>query len=347
MIKFGIIGMGIRGTMFAETIGQNQYAELSAFAEYDDSVREKTGKQYSVPSYKDFKTMFDREKLDAVIVATPDFLHKDAVICASEHGINILCEKPFSTSPEECEAMAASIKKYNVKCLVAFENHWNLPFVSAKNEIESGAIGNVLNINCRLNDTIFVPTELLPWVRKGSSVGWFLFPHMVDAISWFSGKTVESVYAVGTKKKLLSMGIDLYDTIQTILNYTDGTHSTISSSWVLPNSMPLIYDLKMEIIGENGALYLDTNNQMLKKGSESGYSHVHTMGTKINGLSTSGPNFMLHYFVDALQNNLPIEANEQAGLINTKIVAAIHRSLESGQIEKVKPEPVYTVKNGK
>jgi len=347
MIKTGIIGMGIRGSMFAETIGQNQFAELSAFTEYDDSARDKAEKKYPVPAYKNLRTMMDKERLDAVIVATPDFLHHDAVICAAEHGINILCEKPFSTSEIECEAMAASIKKHNVKCMVAFENHWNLPFVSAKNEIENGAIGNILNINCQLNDTIFVPTELLPWARTGSSVGWFLFPHMVDAISWFSGKAVESVYAVGTKKKLLSMGIDLYDTIQTILNYTDGTHSTISSSWILPNSMPLIYDLKMEIIGENGALYLDTNNQMLRKGCESGYSHVHTLGTNINGLSTSGANFMLHFFIDAIRKNLPIEADERAGLINAKIVYAIHRSLESGQVEKVQPEQVYKVKIGK
>lgn len=335
MIKIGIIGMGIRGTMFADTIAQNHFAELAAFSEYNDEVLEKVKSLYPVPAYKDFKDMIEKENMDAVIVATPDFLHKEAVIFAAEHGLAILCEKPFSTSVAECEEMAAAIKKNKVKCLLAFENHWNLPFVSAKNEIDAGAIGNVLNVNCRLNDTIFVPTELLPWAKKGSSVGWFLFPHMVDMISWFSGKEVESVYAVGTKKKLVSMGIDLYDTIQTVLNYTDGTHSTISSSWVLPNSMPLIYDLKMEIIGEEGVLYLDTNDQMLKHGGAQKYSHVHTMGTAINGLSTGGSNFMVHYFIDALRNNEPIEANETAGLINTKIIAAIHESVESGQVVKL------------
>jgi predicted dehydrogenase len=341
MIRIGIIGMGIRGTMFADTIGQNQYAELAAFAEFNDATLEKAKNSYAVNAYKDYREMIDKEKMDAIFVSTPDFLHKDAVIYAAEKGLHILCEKPFSTSSAECEEMAAAIKKHGVKCLVAFENHWNLPFVSAKNEVESGAIGTILNINCRLNDTIFVPTELLPWARKGSSVGWFLFPHMVDMISWLSGKTVESVYAVGTKKKLLSLGIDLYDSIQTILNYTDGTHSTICSSWVLPNSMPLIYDLKMEIIGAEGALYLDTNDQMLKKGAGGAYTHVHTMGTAVNGLSTGGSNFMVHYFVDALRKNEAIEANEKAGLINTRIVEAIHRSLESGKVETLRAEQPY------
>lgn len=341
MIRIGIIGMGIRGTMFADTIGQNQYAELAAFAEFNDSTREKAKARYQVTAYRDYRELIDKEKMDAVIVSTPDFLHKDAVICAANRGLHILCEKPFSTSSAECEEMAAAIEKNNVKCLVAFENHWNLPVVSAKNEIESGAIGNILNINGRLNDTLFVPTELLPWARKGSSVGWFLFPHMVDMISWLSGKIVASVYAVGTKKKLLSLGIDLYDSIQTILNYTDGTHSTICSSWVLPNSMPLIYDLKVEIIGTEGALYLDTNDQMLRKGTGSAYTHVHTLGTRINGLATGGANFMVHYFVDALRKNEVIEANEKAGLINTRIVEAIHRSLESGKVEELPAEQPY------
>jgi predicted dehydrogenase len=346
MIRIGIIGMGIRGTMFADTIGQNQYAELAAFAESSDLPREKAKTGYQVKDYKDYREMIDKEKMDAVIVSTPDFLHKDAVIYGANRGLHILCEKPFSTSSSECEEMAAAIEKNGVKCLVAFENHWNLPFVSAKKEIESGAIGNILNINCRLNDTIFVPTELLPWARKGSSVGWFLFPHIVDIISWFSGKIVESVYAVGTKKKLLSMGIDLHDSLQTILNYTDGTHSTICSSWVLPNSMPLIYDLKIEIIGEEGALYLDTNDQMLRKGTGNTYTHVHTIGTNINGLATGGANFMVHYFVDALRKNEVIEANEKAGLINTRIVEAIHRSLKSGAVEQLRAEQPYPGSGG-
>lgn len=332
MIRVGVIGMGTRGTMFSDTLAQNHYAELAAFSEFSDATMEKVKPLYPVPAYKDFKEMIDKEKLDAVIVATPDFLHRDAVVYAAEHKLDILCEKPFSTSVKECEEMVEAIEKNGVKCLVAFENHWNLPFVSAKQQIEGGAIGKVLNVNARLNDTIWVPTELLSW-SKGSSVGWFLFPHMVDMISWLSGgKEVESVYAVGTKKKLASMGIDLYDTIQTVLNYKDGTHSTISSSWVLPNTMPLVYDLKMEIIGEDGALYIDTNDQMLRLGGAQSFSHVHALGTEINGMATGGANFMVHHFIDCLKNGTSIEADQRAGLINTRVVAAIHESVESGQV---------------
>ena len=155
---------------------------------------------------------------------------------------------------------------------------------------------------------------------------------MVDLIHWMNGgKTIESVYAVGTKKKLASMGIDLYDTIQTVLNFQDGTHSTITSSWILPNSMPLIYDFKIEIIGSEGALYIDTNDQMVRMGGAR-FEHVHTQGTPINGFATGGANFMLHNFIDAIRMNTSITANEKMGLTNTKIVEAIHKSVETGTI---------------
>ncbi len=334
MIKIGIIGMGIRGTMFANTINENPFSEVAAISEYDENTLSSVKEIYKVPAFTDYKKMMDEVDMDGVIIATPDFLHKDAVLYAANKGIHILCEKPFSTSVAECEEMVEAVKKNQIKCMVAFENRWNSPIVATKNNIDQGAIGEILNVNARLNDTIFVPTELLKW-SKGSSVGWFLFPHVVDMIAWFSGKSVESVYAVGTKKKLKSMGLDLYDTIQATLNYTDGTHATLSSSWVLPNSMPLIYDLKMEIIGTEGSLYIDTYDQMVRMGTSQKFSHVHTLGTSINQMATGNSNFMLHHFVDCLRKNEVPEANEDLGLINTKIVEAIHQSVESGAIVKL------------
>jgi predicted dehydrogenase len=333
MIRIGIIGMGIRGTMYADTVRENSFAEVAAISEYNEDTLRAAMDKYGVPGYKDCFKMMDEAELDAVVVATPDFLHRDAVIYAADKGLDILCEKPFSTSVTECEEMVAAIEKNQVKCLVAFENRWNSPVVAAKNTIDNGGVGEVLNVNARLNDTIFVPTELLKW-SKGSSVGWFLFPHLVDMIYWFSGKTVESVYGVGTKKKLISMGIDLYDTIQATLNYTDGTHSTMTSSWVLPNSMPLIYDMKLEIIGTDGALYIDTNDQMVRHGSDR-YTHLHTLGTPINNMATGNSNYMLHYFIDCIRNNVVPEADHAVGLANTKIVEAIHKSVETGEVVKV------------
>ncbi|WP_145038780.1 Gfo/Idh/MocA family protein [Paenibacillus sp. Y412MC10] len=334
MIKFGIVGMGIRGSMFADTLSQNPYASLTAVSDaYETTLNASIGK-YGVPGYLQVEDMLESEALDAIVIATPDFLHKKPVMLAAKQGIHIMVEKPFSTSVEEAEEMYAAVEKAGIKCLVAFENRWNSPFVAVKEAVRNGDIGHILTINTRLNDTIYVPTKMLKWAGE-STPGWFLFPHATDIALWLkSGVLPVSVYAVGTKKKLAGMGIDTYDSMQTIVSFDDGTHAAFTTSWVLPESMPLIYDFKVEIIGEDGALYVDLSDQMVRKGG-SVYSHVHTLGTPINGQYTAAPHYMLHSFVDHIRLDTMPESGAAAGLLNTKLVHAIHRSVLSGQVEQV------------
>ncbi len=119
----------------------------------------------------------------------------------------ILVEKPFATSVEEGNAMKEAIQKNGVKCLVAFENRWNIPITAVINGSEQGQIGEVYTVNARLNDTIFVRQSFLP--AKNSTIGWFLFLHITDPPCLFKGrdKKVQSIYAVGTKKKLAAMNM--------------------------------------------------------------------------------------------------------------------------------------------
>ncbi|MBU5445572.1 Gfo/Idh/MocA family protein [Paenibacillus sp. MSJ-34] len=331
MIKVGIIGMGIRGSLFAEAIRQNPFAEVVAVSDAFEQTLQRSVDQYKVRGYANVEDMFDKEEMDAVVIATPDFLHMKPVMLAAEKGVHIMVEKPFSTSVEEAEQMAAAVERSGVKCLVAFENRWNSPFVAVKEAVANGEIGKIITVNSRLNDTIYVPTQMLKW-SKGSTPGWFLLPHATDIALWLKESKPVHVYAVGTKKKLVSMGLDTYDSIQAVVSFDDGTHATFTTSWILPETMPLIYDFKYEIIGENGALYVDLSDQMVRKAASS-YQHVHTLGTPINGALTSAPSYMLNSFIDNIRLNTTPESNEAAGLLNTKLVHAIHRSVESGAVE--------------
>ena len=331
MIRVGVIGAGIRGRMYSETLLQNAYAELVAVSDTSAGAIERIKSMLpdTVKFYSDFKEMIDKESLDAVFVAVPDFLHHDPVIYAAEHGLNILCEKPFSTDLNECMEMQAAIDKAGVKCMVAFENRWNMPMVAMKQKIDEGVLGDIVNVNARLNDKIFVPTEMLKW-SKGSSVGWFLFPHVLDLIMWFNGgKKVKQVYAVGTKKVLASMGLDIYDSMQATVTFEDDTSATMTSSWILPNSLALTYDLKMEIIGEKSTAYLNTYDQCAQVFSDKA-ENLHSLGTPIDGTLTGNSNFMTHHFINVLRGTAELDADSKKGVYNTKVICAIHESAAAG-----------------
>ena len=333
MIKVGIIGIGIRGTMFADTLLQNRYAEVTAVTDSSRENLQKASERYGVNGYTGSEEMMEKEDLDAVIIATPDFTHCAPVLQAAAKGISILVEKPFATNVEEAEKMFDAVERAGVICMVAFENRWNPPFVAVHNAVADGEIGGILAMNSRLNDTIYVPTRMLRW-SGNSTPGWFLLPHSIDIALWLKGCRPLKVYATGTKKKLVSMGIDTYDSIQTLVSFEDQTHASFTTSWVLPESMPLIYDFKYEIIGESGAFYIDLADQMVRQAG-AGYRHIHTLGTPINGKFTSAPSCMAHEFIDHVRKGTCPEADAAMGLLNTRTVEAVHRSLESGKTESI------------
>lgn len=330
MIKVGIIGFGLRGKMFLDTVNQDPRAQGVAVADCLEKNLAIARERYRVKAFSDFREMIDTCELDAVIVATPDFLHRDPVVYAAEKKLSILVEKPFSTDEKECGEMLEAIERNGVRCMVAFENRWNLPILAVKNQIDSGALGDILTINARLNNRITSPTEGLAW-SKSSSVGWFLFPHILDMILWYNGgKKVKQLYAVGVKKKLKSMGFDIYDSLQATLTFEDDTTATLSSCWVLPKSLAMGYDLKLEIVGFDSAAYVNTHDQCVRYLDDGGVSNLHTLSTAVDGFLTACPCFMTHHFIDLIHRNEQPEADARMGAYNTKIICAIHRSADEG-----------------
>ena len=328
MVRLGIIGMGIRGNMYANAIKKSPVAQLVAIAEPVQSTLERCTAQFGVNGYLNYMEMIERGNLDGVIVATPDFTHCDIVIEAAKRGIHILVEKPFATSSQEAKAMLEAVERSKVKCMVGFENRWNMPFVSVKNAVEQGEIGRIVTLNSRLNDTIYVPTKMLSWAAQ-TTPAWFLLSHSIDMSCWLTGKKVVKVHAIGIKEKLVNMNIDTYDSIIATLIFEDGTISSHTTSWILPESMPMIYDFKYEIIGTDGCLYVNLQDQMVRQGGRV-YQHRHVLGTPIAGRLTAAPEMMLYEFIENLINNTYPTADAYTGYVNTVIVEAIHQSIIEG-----------------
>ncbi|MFH1963967.1 MAG: Gfo/Idh/MocA family oxidoreductase [Acidobacteriota bacterium] len=329
MIKVGIIGMGIRGNLYAETIKYNTFAELTAFAEGSPERLQAAKDKYKGAAYEDYDRMLEAEELDIVIVALPDHLHKDAVIKAASAGCNLLIEKPLATSYEDAKEMVKVIKTAGVKALVGYENRWSPVFITAKEIVAAGELSDIQMIQAKLNDSIFVPTKMLSWAA-GSSVGWFLLPHTVDLALWLSGKKATAVHAVGQKKVLTGMGIDTWDSITATVEFEGGMVGTFSSSWIYPESIPLIYDMRFEVLGSDGALEVDLRDQNIHKMTNR-YSHPPTLGRDIYGKPLGFAAEMLHTFIDNVKDGTEPIVDLEDALHGVNVVDCIHKAAASRQ----------------
>lgn len=333
MIKFAIVGMGIRGNLFARLLTQNPYAELVAFSEINSQVSEKASRTWKVRAYSRFEDMLEKEDLDAVIITTPDFAHYEPVMRSLERGLHIMVEKPFTQSLEEAETMFKKSIEVGSKCLVAFENRWNPAVVQAKNQIERGEIGNILTFNGLLSNQVFVPTQMLSWASR-STCGWFLLSHLLDLVYFLSGKLPESVYATGSKRFLKSLGVDTYDYIHVVVKYKDGSDGIFESAWCLPNSFPNVFDFKLSIYGDKGFLHINPAHQMLDLAAGS-YRYPSSLVVDYGHKLIGFPGFMLDDFIDSIRLDREPLASFKDGLLNTRLLDAVHRSLESGKEEVI------------
>ncbi len=331
VVQVGVIGLGLRGTMYARALGYIPGAKLVAVCEADPVRRQRGATDFGVPAYPTADELCSLPGLQAVIVATPDTLHRHAVEAAAQAGLAILVEKPLATTLEDAEAMMTVVRRTGVLCQVAFENRWNPPYLAAKEAIERGDVGTVLSLNSRINDRIDVPLGMLSWGAT-SSPGWFLLSHTVDMARWLSGQEPIRVYAQGQKTVLVSHGLDTYDTLQAIVTFDRGLSAVFEASWILPKTLPMIVDVKYEVIGSDGALYIDWHDQGLHHVTQAGYQHPIVANRDVYGRPTGMPIWMLDSFISTVTGGTTPLATIGDGLSAARVVDAIHRSAQSGAV---------------
>jgi predicted dehydrogenase len=321
--------MGIRGDLFAQGLRQNPDAILVGVCDTSAKSLSAASEKWGVPGFGDFEGLLKEQKPVAAIICTPDFAHREYVIAAANHGVHVMVEKPLATSESEASQMLAAVHDAGVTCQVAFENRWNPPFVQVKAAVERGELGEISLINAKLNDTHYVPTQMLSWASK-TTVGWFLLPHVVDLSIWLSGKQPQKVYAVANKTVLPSLGIDTYDTICTVLSFHGGLQAMFETTWILPESSPAVFDFKFEIVGNKGALHVDVQDQMLHQSTDR-FGYPGTLLVDMHGTTRGFPLYMLDDFLASVRNGTQPLATIEQGYQVTRVVDAAHRSITSGQ----------------
>jgi len=209
MFKIGIVGAGIMGTQQAQMLSSkllSSRAKLIGVCDTSFKRARALAKTHQVPAYEDLERFLQTEKPDAIYIAVPDDVHREPVLTAAKHKVHLLVEKPLATTTVDAQAITRAIKAAGIVAEVNFSNRWNPPYMAAYNSIKAGKIGEVVTINARLSNRIWVPTKMLSWAGS-TTAGWFLLSHTIDLATWLSGKKAVSVYANGVKKKLLAMGI--------------------------------------------------------------------------------------------------------------------------------------------
>lgn len=330
----GIVGAGIRGSMFATAVQQNPAARLAAVCEPNAQRREDISKNLGVAGYRDLESMLAGESaLTALVIATPDFAHREPALLGIGQGLDLMIEKPLATSGADATAIVEAAEAAGTMIMVGFENRWNPRFAEVRRQLSARG-DRVVNQVINLNDTLYVPTGMLSWASK-SSPAWFLMPHSLDLATWLSGAQPVEVFARGRRGVLTGRGIDTWDAITASFAMSDGSLLVLNSQWVLPESSPSVFDFRYELHTESTTYQLNLAHDGVTRYDDAGISWpqfgVYSDHRGLHG----GPIDMAADFVAALNGaDLDLPDGRQGELI-THAIEAVHTSLATGAAVKL------------
>ncbi|MBS0022892.1 Gfo/Idh/MocA family protein [Microbacterium paraoxydans] len=333
--RVGVIGGGIRGGMFARALQENPDAELVAICDRSPAVLSTMVEQLGVPGYaRTEELLAAHPDLDGVVIATPDFAHRDAAVLCAGAGLDLMIEKPLATDVDDARAILDAADAAGVRVMVGFENRWNVRYSSVRDRLAADGDPRISAQIINLNDTIFVPTEMLSWSSK-SSPAWFLMPHSLDLACWIGRTHPVSVYAVGARDRLADAGIDTWDRVNAVFTMADGSHVALNSSWVLPESMPSVFDFRYEIQSAGHVVHIDgADDGVIAYDAQRGQlvqSAVHERAGRIHGV----PIDMVGDFVRLVRGEPVDVPDAHDGLLITAAIEAVHTALETGDVVSI------------
>ncbi|MGR9170134.1 Gfo/Idh/MocA family protein [Rhizobium sp. KDH_Rht_773_N] len=150
--RFALIGTGNRGTtMWGKDLlaGWREHVDLTAIVEKNSlrGERARTMIGSNAPLYENIDSMLSEQKPDLVIVCTPDHTHDDIVVRALEAGIDVITEKPMTTSVEKIRRILDAEKRTGRRVDVSFNYRYAPTAAKIKELLNSGEIGRVTSVD--------------------------------------------------------------------------------------------------------------------------------------------------------------------------------------------------------
>ncbi len=217
-IRTGIVGIGFIGAVHVEQLRRLGNVDVVAITDKIDAQK-KADRLFIPKGYSDYKEMIASENLDCIHICTPNVTHYEIAMYAMNHGINVICEKPMTTSVEKAQEMAALAKEKGLVCAMNFNCRFYPMAYQMHRMVKNGEMGEIYTVHGGyLQDWLFLDTDyswrLEPEISGASRAFGDIGSHWLDLVEFVTGLKVTEVMAdfetfIKTRKKPLKP-VDTY-----------------------------------------------------------------------------------------------------------------------------------------
>jgi UDP-N-acetyl-2-amino-2-deoxyglucuronate dehydrogenase len=249
-IGFGIVGAGLVAPFHLHAINDARGGDAIGIFDIAGGKAAQVAEKFGIKVFSSLQEMLDNEHVHVVCVATPNHLHRNAVIQAATAGKHVLTEKPPAMSLKETDEMIDFCKNANVKFGCFVQCRVRKAIQAMKSAVDSGRFGKLLHADAYMK--WFRPQEYYSsegWrgQRKcGSGVTVAQGFHYIDLLQYLVGhaNTVDA-----TMTNIGHPGINLEDEVLAQIEYRCGAKGIVQLSTALwPGT-----DVRIELHGTNGS----------------------------------------------------------------------------------------------
>ncbi len=274
-VTVGVLGTGNRGTFVAAMLAKNTPGRVVALCDVVPEHMAAAQKEIGVDNprlYSDFHKLLASD-IDAIVIATPVFLHAEHFEAAVKAGKHIYLEKPASMDVAGCKrvmrAADAADRKLNIS--FGFQRRYAHCYLKAKQLADSGALGKI-----HLGFARFIKSEGIsksgeqlppPMTEKERLANWGSWKslsgdlivennvHSIDVLNWFLG--ARPISAIGSGGSTLPKRGDTRDHNFVAFEYPDGVQGQLSGTTL---ASPGYRDVVEQFFGPKGTIETSENH---------------------------------------------------------------------------------------
>ena len=199
-------------------------------ADKSNLVTDVLRKLTNFPVYADYRELLDKEKPDAVFIATPTKFHDSLVSEMIDNKIHVFVEKPFCLHADKGIQIVSQARNNKVVNQVGYHNKFIGTFTETKKLLDSGYLGKITHFSGSMYGPVVVNSKDGTWRAKPDEGGGCLMDyaaHLLDLINHLIGK-LESVKGAD----LISIySKNVEDAIFCLLETSNGIHGMINVNW--------------------------------------------------------------------------------------------------------------------
>jgi len=233
-LTVGLIGCGGRGMYVSGIFAKNEYARVAAYCDiYKDKLDGAAAKYSGAKSFNKMQDLLASD-VDAVLIATPAFLHPEHFEAAVKARKHIFLEKPAGVDAAGCRRVLAAAKKADPAKRISmdFQQRYGTEYRRAFDVVKSGELGAIKQIRAS-------------WMGGGPAIksghpdseekirNWFFYRelsgdilieqdcHNIDVVNWFMGR--HPVKCSGYGSQITRKKGNIYDNLSLTFQFDDGT----------------------------------------------------------------------------------------------------------------------------